>query len=70
MGQSPHDGKAFFHRRAIVALTTRKTLAIVRDNIQLLAIGAALGRLGQDRTYTLLGNVGVNDEISRKIGKV
>ena len=47
MGQSPYDSNALFHRRAIVALTTRKeTLAIVRDNIQLLAIGAALGRLG------------------------
>ena len=46
MGESPYDSKALFYRRAIVALTTRKTLAILRDNIQLFAIGAALGRLG------------------------
>ena len=46
MRQSPYDSTAFSYRRAIVALTTKKTLAIVRDIIQLFAIGAALGRLG------------------------
>ena len=46
MGQSPYDSEAFFHRRAIVALTRRKTLAMVRDNIKVSAIGAVLGRLG------------------------
>lgn len=53
-----------------MALTVRKALAMVRNNIQLLFTGAAFRRLGKERTDTLFGSIGVDDKISRKIREV
>ena len=46
MGKSPDNSKALFRCRAVVALRIREAFAIIRDDIQLLIIGATLGRLG------------------------
>jgi len=50
MGKGPYDSKTLFHGGTVVGLTTRKTFAVERDDIQVFVVGAIFGRLGKEST--------------------
>ena len=52
MGQGADNSKTLFHRGAVMPLTARKAFGVVRDNIQLLVVGATFRQLSEESTNT------------------